>query len=78
MKTFNKFKSVEQLINRNPVMQFAKKAVKKEPVLLSDMFSPSAVGAGLGQELIGNTDPTHTSNVKRHNIFFNMMKFNMK
>lgn len=73
-----RFKTVGELIKGNPVFQFAQKAIAPSPVFLSQQFSPTAQGSGLGQHLGGDQDMTHLESVKRNNIFFNMMKFRMQ
>jgi len=75
---FKKRNDVVAIINRNPSGQFAKKSAKPEAVIFSDSFSPTAVGAGLGQKLGGSNDSVHSENVKRQRLFLNMMRFQMK
>ncbi len=74
----DRFKTMQNLVNMNPVQQFAKKAVQDDAKPLSNAFSVTGMAAGMGQELGGNIDTTHTSSVKRHRLFLNMMKFNMQ
>jgi len=66
------------MVNTNPIMQFARKAQTQAPAYLSQQFSPTGQGAGLGQELGGQVDEAHLRAVKRNDIFFNMMKFRMQ
>lgn len=72
------FEQMKQIIARNPILQFSKKAAGPESHFLTDRFSSTAMSAGFGQSLSDNGMTEHERNVARQNLMFNMMKFSMQ
>ena len=73
------FERMNNLMKQNPVLQFSKASAMSDGPMLSDKFSPTGTGAGLGQTLgaPSRMERDHASMVRQQQLRFGMMKFEM-
>ena len=78
-ETFPVFDKMRKLVMQNPILQFSKAAAQNDMPLLSDAFSASGLGAGLGQSLSqpSQADSTYAKAARRQRLLFGMMRFDM-
>lgn len=71
--------SLDKIMKRNPVLQFSTRANRTSPPMLSNRFSDTGMGVGLGQELFRPSEDVskHVSASDRHQTHLAMMKFDM-